>query len=245
MVLARAWRRRLYASLGLSVVVPAALLLSVALLALNAGFPGLSALGQALSGPSVSATQAPVLGAAATGSRAGGGIPTAGLAGTPGAVAGGTPAVRRGGTPAAGATPGHGTTAPGVSTPHGTGGVGVGSGGGGWRTGSTSGAGGGPGSPPAQTHHHVGNPPSSPLSPVIRTVTTVTSRLPAPVGPAATGVAKSAGTTVGKIVHRLPSAAGSALHGAHAIVKGAASIVKGVLSSRQTAPARRGWAHLR
>src|SRR4029077_20888288 len=101
MVLARAWRRRLYASLGLSVVVPAALLLSVALLAFNAGFPGLSALGQALSGPSVSAAQAPVLGAAATGSRAGGAAGSAGFAGSLGAVVHGTPAVGHGGAPAA------------------------------------------------------------------------------------------------------------------------------------------------
>ena len=68
-MLARAWRRRLYASLGLSVIVPAALLASVALLALNAGFPGLSALGQAFSGPSLASSPAPALGTAIAGGR--------------------------------------------------------------------------------------------------------------------------------------------------------------------------------
>src|SRR5579864_9023465 len=101
MVLARAWRRRLYASLGLSVIVPAALLLSVALLAFNAGFPGLSALGQALSGPSVSATRAPVLGAAATGSHASGTAGTVRAAGgSGGAVLPGATTVTRGANPA-------------------------------------------------------------------------------------------------------------------------------------------------
>lgn len=229
MVLARAWRRRLYASLGLSVILPTALLCAVALLALNAGFHGLSALGQAYSGPSQAALGAPVLGGAAAGSRAGG--PT-GTAATFGAAAQTLTGVLGG--PATTAPASRGTTTPGVHLQHGSSGIGVGAGGAGPHTGA--GVGGGPGGPPPQPHHHPG-PGSSPLNPVVRTVTSITSKLPPPVGPAVTRVVKSAGATVNRIIHHppVPSVAGSAVNRAGSTVKGAGSAVKGAGSTLKRA----------
>lgn len=227
MVLARAWRRRLYASLGLSVILPAALLCSLALLALNAGFPGLSALGQAFSGPSVTTVHAPVLGlpAAARSVSAG----TAGLGTAAHGLLAGAPG-RRTVTGSAGG----GRTAPGVHSQPGSGGLGVGSGGGGSQTGT--GVGGGPGGPPPQPHHHSPQPGSSP-GPVIRTVTSITSKLPPPVGPAVTGVVNSAGATVSKILHHPPAPSGtsSIVHKAGSVVQKAGSTVKRLLP-RATLP---------
>lgn len=190
MVLAREWRRRLYASMSLSVILPVALVLSVALLALNAGFSGLSSLGQALSGPSPSAVRGPSLGSAAGGNLGG-----AGPAGrsTQSLLAAASPTNSRAG--------GRSTPGSGLQT-HRSGSPGVGAGGGGGSASHHAGAGGNPGSPPGPSHQPGGSG-SSPLGPVVRTVTSVTSRLPNPVGPVATGVANKAGSTVSKILKHL------------------------------------------
>lgn len=193
MVLARAWRRRLYASLGLPVIVPVALLASLALLALNAGLPGLSALGQAFSGPSLPTVQPPVLAVSGAGPRAvaaqaglGGGPAGAGRAtartsaGHPGpggqvpSTGGGHP---RGGSPGAGGRPGPGASA----------------GGGGSSSSSPPPGGGGP-----PSH----NPTVADR--IVHALTPVTSRLPAPVGPAATGAAKSTAKTADRVLGHLP-----------------------------------------
>src|SRR5947209_11697782 len=52
MTLVRVWRRQLMGGLGAAAIVPATLIVSLATLALAGGFGGLTALGQALSGPS-------------------------------------------------------------------------------------------------------------------------------------------------------------------------------------------------
>src|SRR5947209_615814 len=71
MGLARAWRRRLYASTGLAVVVPAALLVSLALLAAGGGPFDLASLGQVISGPSGPAAQPLALGGGTGGAASG------------------------------------------------------------------------------------------------------------------------------------------------------------------------------
>src|SRR5689334_6762438 len=53
MTLVRVWRRQLIGGMGTAAIVPMALLASLAALALAGGFGGLSALGQAFSGPSL------------------------------------------------------------------------------------------------------------------------------------------------------------------------------------------------
>src|SRR5690348_4206181 len=63
MGLARAWRRRLYASVGLAVLVPAALMISLALLAVGGGSLSLTSLKQLVSGPSAPLGQPVALGA--------------------------------------------------------------------------------------------------------------------------------------------------------------------------------------
>jgi hypothetical protein len=51
MILVRAWRRELLGGMGVVLIVPATLVVALALLALAGGFTGLGALGQAFSGP--------------------------------------------------------------------------------------------------------------------------------------------------------------------------------------------------
>src|SRR5437588_755640 len=138
MGLARAWRRRLYASVGLSVVVPAALMISLALLALGGGSLSLASLKQLVSGPAAPAVQPLALGAS-------------------GSALGRQSAGRPAGTTllASATTPGastHSTGAGGRSSHHGGGGTGGGrgtggggSGGGGGGSGSGGGGGGGGG----------------------------------------------------------------------------------------------------
>src|SRR5436305_12841431 len=53
MSLARAWLRELSGASGVALVVPATIVVALALLGIAGGFGGLSALGQALAGPSV------------------------------------------------------------------------------------------------------------------------------------------------------------------------------------------------
>ena len=191
MVLARVWRRRLYASLGMTVLVPVALLACLTVLALNGGIPGLGSLREAVTGPSAPALAPPVLGGLTTGSHAGrfssahsslpGVAPSAALTGS--AVTGGS----------------HRATGPGGSSGLGRPGTGTGRGGGG--------VGGGGGGYSGGSSHPSGGPPSrSPtvVDRVLGTVTPVTSSLPAPVGPAATQTLKSAGSLADRVLHKLP-----------------------------------------
>src|SRR5947209_8043808 len=52
----RVWRRRLLGGMGMATIVPGLMVASLVVLALAGGFGGLSALGQAFSGPSVPAS---------------------------------------------------------------------------------------------------------------------------------------------------------------------------------------------
>jgi phage-related protein len=64
------------------------------------------------------------------------------------------------------------------------------------------------------------------VDPIVRTVTSVTSKLPPPVGPAATKAVQTAGSAVKKVIKHLPSTAGSVVDGAGSAVNGVASTVK-------------------
>ena len=178
----------MYASLGMTVVVPVALLASLTVLAFSGGIPGLGSLRQALSGPSAPTLAPPVLGDLSTRSRGGllsssrsaalapGVAPSAALAG----------AGARGGS--------HGTAgpggSPGVGRP-GTGGEGS-VGGGGSYSGSPRPSGGRPSPSPTAANR------------IVRTVTPVTSGLPAPVGTVVTQALKSAGSLANRVLQHLP-----------------------------------------
>jgi hypothetical protein len=188
MVLARAWRRRLYASLGMTLVVPMALLGALAVLALSGGIPGLGSLGEAFSGPSAPLA-APALGGQATGSRAGlllrtrsGALSSA--AGSSAFSASGALAGARGGSQGSlgpGGAPGAGRT-----------------GGGG---GGSSGVGGYSGPSPAPGRKPSRNPTA--VDRVLGMVTPLTSSLPAPIGPAVTRTLKSGGSVADRVLHQL------------------------------------------
>jgi hypothetical protein len=189
MGLAEAWRRRLYASVALAVLAPAALLVTLALLAVGDGSFSLASLGQAVSGPSAPPTvAAPALGLG-PGSRSG--RPTARSPGS--SVAGGT-------LLAAAPGPGRGVSTKRGGSPfsHPRGGTG---GGGGGRGGSGGGGGsGGSGGP-----HHPRSPAhGTAVDRIVGTVTPVTSALPAPVGPVATQVVKTVGSVGDQVLKHLP-----------------------------------------
>jgi hypothetical protein len=193
MVLARAWRRRLYASVGMTLVVPVALLVSLTVLALSGGVPGLGALGEAFSGPSVSPVAAPVLGGQAAGSRTGRLITsrsgTVALAGSGAARTAGSGSLTR--------APGR---SPGTAGPGGSGGLGrTGSGGGG---GSARGGGGSySGSGPSG---RAPSPRPTAVDRIVGTVTPVTSKLPAPVGPTVTRALRSGEKAADRVLKQLP-----------------------------------------
>ncbi|MFL5824496.1 MAG: hypothetical protein ACJ764_13765 [Solirubrobacteraceae bacterium] len=199
MVLARAWRRRLYASVGLTVIVPAALLVAVALLAANGGIPSLSLLTQTLSGPSAPAIAAPALGGAPSGASPVAGLVPAGRT----ASAGGTASAGPVGAVPVAAAPRPGGLAP--APAHGPAAS--------PRGGDQSSGHLGPGQHPS---HHSPQPPAhhspqpSPhhsqptvVDRVVNKVTPVTSSLPAPAGPIATQVVKSAGGLGDRVLHKI------------------------------------------
>jgi hypothetical protein len=195
MGLARAWRRRLYASVALTVIVPAALLVTLALLAVGGGSFSLVSLGQAVSGPSAPTVTPVALGAGSGSSSA-------------------RPSSRSQGGPPAGVTllaavpapVGH-AQAPRVAAPSthrggsGRGGLGGRGGGGSPGGGSPGGGGGGSGGgsphrrPP--THHTI-------VDRIVDTVTPVTSSLPGPAGPILTQVVKSVGSVGDQLLKHLP-----------------------------------------
>jgi hypothetical protein len=198
MSLARAWTRQLYGASGAALIVPGTIVAALALLALAGGFGQLGALGQAFAGPSVpvavkatgglgntparpSIAPAPRSAPAATGTTL---------------VSAGTPAARTGAPGAAGnGTAGH---------PNG------GSAGFGGR-GATSGSGhgGGSGSPgPGTTPTPPGTtPPASQptlVDGVVDLGTSITSKIPGPVGAAATQLLQGVGKTVDGILPLTP-----------------------------------------
>lgn len=191
MGLARQWRWRLYASTGLAVAVPMALLVSLALLTAAGGSFSLASLTQVFAGPSAPPAQ-PV----ALGGGAGLGSP-----GQPGTAAG------RGSVPLASALapvarlPSSGAGSPsshrraGGGTHHGGGSNQSGGGHGGGE-----GGGGGRGSGPP--HGRSAHP--TVVDGIVNAVTPVTSGLPAPAGPLLTQVAKSTGSQADRILRKLP-----------------------------------------
>src|SRR5579884_360824 len=174
MSLARAWRRQLYGVSGVVLLVPGALVAALAVLALAGGFARVGALEQLFSGPGVPA---------GTTAAAPAGVRGASVAPLLAALAAGRP-----GTGTTLVVVGHGGGAGALGGGHsGPGGGGTpGSGGGQGRGGGGRGGGGG-GS-------------GGPVGQVIGIATSVTAQLPAPVGPAATGVVNTVGHAVEKIL---------------------------------------------
>jgi hypothetical protein len=180
---------------GLAVIAPAALMVSLALLAVGGGSFDLASLGQAFSGPSGPTVRPVPLGAnPAAGSAgharsgAGAGTLLAAVASSgSGPSSAGSQASQGRGSGGGGATPGGGSG----------GGGGAGGGGGGGGTGGGGGGGGG-----ASHHHKSGH--RTVVDRVVNTVTPVTSSLPAPVGPILTQVVKSAGAAGDQLLKHLP-----------------------------------------
>ena len=180
-------------------VVPAALMTSLALLALGGGSLSLSSLKQLVSGPAAPAVQPVALGAPgrstlAPRSAAGSAAPTLLAAATPAGGSGlptgtGSPSSHGGG----GTVGGRGNGGGGGSGGGGSGGGGGGHGGGGGGGGSVGGGGGTP-------------PPKHPtvVDKVVKKVTRVTSKLPAPAGPLVTQVVNSAGSVADQVLKKLP-----------------------------------------
>ena len=184
----RDWRFRLLGGMGMSLVVPGMLFVSLAVLAFAGGFGGLAALGQAFSGP-------PAPTAALTGVRAGGApqpLPEkliAALSAAPRSPAASGPI-------GGGGAAGQANLAPtGASGPGAPGGPPAG------------------GSPPAQTiaaPRRPGPAPAPPTPPsthpqptvvdqLVGEGSSVTGQLPGPVGPTATSALRTAGTTLNSI----------------------------------------------
>jgi hypothetical protein len=181
--MARVWRLRLLGGMGVSLIVPGMLLASLAVLALAGGFGGLTALGQAFSGP-------PAPAAALTGVRAG--VPPHPL--PPRLVA----ALA---APAAAAPSSAPTGVPGTPAPSGS--VRAGAPGPIASIGPTVGVS-HPGVVPA-ARSQPGSPPA-PKSPptvadkIVGAGSSVTEQLPGPVGSSATSALKTAGAALDSIV---------------------------------------------
>jgi hypothetical protein len=172
MVLARAWRRRLYGGLGAAVLVPGLIVAALAIVALSGGFTALGALSQAFAGPAPPAGQpfsTQVLRA----------LPAPGVPAAT-AVAGVRPASATGGAAPA-PSGGSGGRAGGGSGGSGSGGSGGGRSGGGSGGGGSHGGGSG-GQPPGSGS----GPNPTVVDQVAGAGTAVTGQLPGPVGPLAT-----------------------------------------------------------
>jgi type IV secretion system protein TrbL len=176
----RVWRRRLLGGVGVAAIVPVLLVASLGVLAVAGGFGGLSALGQAFSGPAVPAS---VLGGG-QGGQVSRPLPprlVAALSSVPAAPRSASGAVRAPATSGGGprATPGP----PVSSAPPARG-----------RPPAQSPAGGSP---------HVTTPAPTPqptlVDKVVGAGTSVTSQLPGPAGPAATKTLQAAGSTLDSI----------------------------------------------
>ncbi|HTU84477.1 MAG TPA: hypothetical protein VMF57_02820 [Solirubrobacteraceae bacterium] len=212
MTLARMWRRQLFAASSAALIVPSTMIAALVALALGGGFSQLGVLGQVFAGP-----PAPSVGPLAqTGAaaRAGG---AAALPRIPVAVA--QSVVNR---PAPGGNSGRvgGRAAPVATAPR----TGVGS------TGGTIAPGGGvtrpitqaptPPSPrptpvsvspnpapspsPGPSPGPAPSPHPTPVDTVVKTVTSVTSQVPGPLGSTATGAVNAAGSAADNLLPELP-----------------------------------------
>ncbi len=197
MSLGRVWAKQLCRASGAALLAPAGVLAALAVLGLSGGFGSLGALGEAFSGPSLA-----------------GGLGASGLStassGHPGSTAvvlarailpgaGSGPGTRSFGSSGAGAPPPHTSPPPARTAPR-AGGATPGGG-----SGPTSNPGGGSG-PTSNPGGH-GRPVTGPRPPgptghptlidgVVSLGTSVTSRVPGPVGSLATGTLKSVGHTL-------------------------------------------------
>jgi hypothetical protein len=221
MSLARAWMRALLRASGAALLAPGIVACALIVLAFAGGFGRLGSLGQALSGPAVpppaasgasgggshaaarlgsalatlgAATAAPANGPAASGALRGRGAGGGGSAGT---GTGGAGSGSRGGS---GSGSGGGGGGSGAGGSGGGSRGGSGSGGGGGRGGSGSGGSGGgsgSGTPPA--------PRPTVVDHVVSVGTSVTSKLPGPVGTLTTTALQSLGQTLDRLIPlRLP-----------------------------------------
>ncbi len=212
MVLARAWRRRLFGALGAATLAPGMLIGALAVVALAGGFASLGALSQAFSGPAVPAAQrfSPNLLQ---------GLKVALPASTAGALGAATSSGlgAQGGAAAAGSTTGGGGTGA-----NGLGGGGQGGSGGGGQGGSGGGGQGGSGGGQPTTGSPAGSPSPFPNPTAVDQVSgaaaSATSQLPAPLGPLVTKQVSSASSAADQILSggshptrtRVTRAAGSA-----------------------------------
>jgi hypothetical protein len=183
MILVRVWRRQLLGGMGAAAVVPGMLVASLALLALAGGFGGLTALGQAFSGPPAPAAAI----TAAHGARVARPL-------SPAIVAALSVAPAPQGTAASAPSPASGGAT--VTAPHGTAPNSSFNGprrGGGSTTRSPTGGRPAPGSRPGP------GPQPTLIDGIVGVGTSVTSHVPAPAGPAATTALQSAGSTLDSI----------------------------------------------
>jgi hypothetical protein len=206
--LARLWRRQLCAASSAALIVPAAMFAALVALALGGGFSQLGVLGQVFAGP-----PAPSVGPLApsgSAARTGGGVALAGIpipvtqtgAIVRGVSGGGGGVVRRRvapTVPSTGVRSAGGTIAPGgvasrpitqapapVAAPP--------------RPAPTPVS-----SPPSPSPSSAPSPhPATPVDTVTKVVTSLTSQVPAPVGPALTQTVQSAGNAADSLLAQLP-----------------------------------------
>jgi hypothetical protein len=188
MTLVRVWRRQLLGGMSMAVIVPATLIASLAVLGAAGGFAGLTALGQALSGPSTPVSTLatsragqsarPVPAALAAALSAPAARPLAPGQATPTAHGGGAPTSSGPATPSAPRAPGQG------------------SGGG---THAPSGTGRSPTPAPAPKPQPQPKPQPTLTDRIVGVGTSVTEQVPGPAGAAATETLQTAGATLDSI----------------------------------------------
>jgi hypothetical protein len=206
MTLARMWRRQLLAASSAALIVPSAMIAALVALALGGGFSQLGVLGQVFSGPPAPSA-GPLASAGASTRAAGVAIPAIPvirtLASRPASSGSRTrvaPAVSR---------PGSGPGSTGLAFTGGTiapGGVATRPIVGGAPASSLPPTGGGapvsssprPAPAPAPSSH------PTPVDTVVKAVTSVTSQVPAPVGPFVTQTVQTAGSAADTLLSNLP-----------------------------------------
>jgi hypothetical protein len=189
--LARAWTRQLYGASGAALMVPGAIVCALVVLALAGGFGALGSLGQAFAGPSVPASSriagvpgSPRSARALPVAAAGAAVATRAPVTTGG---GGAPAV----TPSSPAGQRIGSTGPGRGTGM--------SGGSGSRTGPPTGGGGSGGGASGGGAGPAGGG-SSLVDNVVNLGTSLTNKIPGPVGGLATQLLQSLAKTVDGVI---------------------------------------------
>lgn len=181
MILVRVWRRQLLGGMGAAVVVPGAVVVALAVLALAGGFAGLTALGQALSGPPAPASA--LAGRPVANARP---VPAALVAALAAPAAAGV-SRSRGQSPATGGAPAAPSPPTSQSGPTSRS----------QRPGGPTHAPGGGGPAPAPSPSP--KPQPTLIDGIVSIGTAVTSRAPAPAGPAATGALQTTGSTLDAI----------------------------------------------